>query len=249
MKWQQQTNDDGFHCLDISADWSELADDYSDILAGYRTTQVPGFRPGKVPQSVIEKRCRKEISAQLTQQVAQRLGREAVKEAGIEVLGLAVVEEIECARDQPFRATLRFHPMPEFDLPKLDSLLDGDGDADPRDRISLKLLEQVVFDVPDALVRDQLASDAVAGCEPASAEWTAASDRVRLMVILRKIARQEGIEVDEVDVENRIAEKAEEFAAKKTALRSELERGGGAQRLRDMLLAESTLDYLVETNS
>lgn len=60
---------------------------------------------------------------------------------------------------------------------------------------------------------------------------------------------QKGIEVDEVDVENRIAEKAEEFAAKETALRSELERGGGAQRLRDMLLAESTLDYFVETNS
>ena len=93
MKWQQHTSDDGFHCLEISADWSELADDYKDILAGYRTAQVPGFRPGKVPQSVIEKRFQKEIREQLTRQVALRLGREAVKEAGIEVLGQAEVDE------------------------------------------------------------------------------------------------------------------------------------------------------------
>ena len=55
--------------------------------------------------------------------------------------------------------------------------------------------------------------------------------------------------MDEVDVENRIAEKAEEFAAKETALRSELERGGGAQRLRNMLLAESPPEYLMEINT
>lgn len=249
MKWEQVKSDDDYARLDVQADWSELVADYDDIVRDYAMVAVPGFRAGKAPRGIIEKQFRREIEDQLSRRVAQRLGREAVVEAGIEVLGPAEAEEIECAKGRPFRASLRFHPVPAFDLPELDSLLDGDGDADPRDRISLKLLERVAFDVPDTLVRDQLASDGVADREPASAEWTAASDRVRLMVILRKIARQEGIEVDEVDVENRIAEKAEEFAAKKTALRSELERGGGAQRLRDMLLAESTLDYLVETNT
>ena len=249
MKWQQQTSDDGFHCLEISADWSELADDYNDILAGYRKARLPGFRPGKVPQSAIEKRFRKEISAQLTRQVAQRLGREAVKEAGIEVLGQAEVEEIECNKGKDFSAMVRFYPMPEFDLPDLNTLLNGESDKDPRDRISLRLLELVSFDIPDGFVKDELAVDGEEGGDLESTAWQAARDRIRLMLILKQIAKQEGIEVDQRDVDNRIAEKAEEFGATIEELEAELARGDGLQRLKEMLLAESVLGYLMEINT
>ena len=68
------------------------------------------------------------------------------------------------------------------------------------------------------------------------------------MVILKKIANQEGIDVDETDVQRRIAERAEQFGTTQSALRAELEKGGGTVRLRDMLLAERTLEYLMEIN-
>jgi FKBP-type peptidyl-prolyl cis-trans isomerase (trigger factor) len=68
------------------------------------------------------------------------------------------------------------------------------------------------------------------------------------MLILKQMSRQEGIEVEETDVNDRIAEKAEEFGTTKKSLQAELEKGGGLQRLRDMLIAESTLDYLLEKN-
>jgi len=68
------------------------------------------------------------------------------------------------------------------------------------------------------------------------------------MLILKKIAQKEGIEVDEADVNRRIADKAKEFGTAVDALRQELEEGNGIARLRDMLLAESTLDYLLEWN-
>jgi len=48
------------------------------------------------------------------------------------------------------------------------------------------------------------------------------------------------------DVNTRIAEKAEEFGTTVTSLQRELEKGGGLQRLRDVLIAESTLDYVLE---
>jgi FKBP-type peptidyl-prolyl cis-trans isomerase (trigger factor) len=66
------------------------------------------------------------------------------------------------------------------------------------------------------------------------------------MLILKQIARQEGIEVDETDVNKRIAEKAKEFETTANALLKELKKGDGLQRLRDMLIAESTLEYLIE---
>jgi FKBP-type peptidyl-prolyl cis-trans isomerase (trigger factor) len=67
------------------------------------------------------------------------------------------------------------------------------------------------------------------------------------MLILKKIARQEGIEVDESDVETRIKEKASEFGTTVEELRSQLEKGGGRGRLRNMLVAEKTFEYLLET--
>jgi FKBP-type peptidyl-prolyl cis-trans isomerase (trigger factor) len=138
--------------------------------------------------------------------------------------------------------------MPAIDLPDITSLKIDDEGVDPRDRISLRLLELVNFDIPGDLVKDELDLDGLGETAPGDAEWKVARDRIRLMLILKQIARHEGIEVDEADVNTRIAEKAKEFGTTVMSLRQELEKGGGLGRLRDMLIAESTLDYLLEKN-
>jgi len=58
----------------------------------------------------------------------------------------------------------------------------------------------------------------------------------------KTIALQEGITVEETNVNNRIAVKAKEFGTTTKTLQTELTEGGGIGQLRDMLLAESTLD-------
>jgi FKBP-type peptidyl-prolyl cis-trans isomerase (trigger factor) len=138
--------------------------------------------------------------------------------------------------------------MPTIDLPDITSLKIDDEGVDPRDQISLRLLELVNFDIPGDLVKDELDLDGLGETAPGGAEWQAASHRIRLMLILKQIARREGIEVDEADVNTRIAEKAREFGTTITSVLQELEKGGGLGRLRDMLIAESTLDYLLEKN-
>jgi FKBP-type peptidyl-prolyl cis-trans isomerase (trigger factor) len=248
MQWTHMDNENGYCRLRIEAPWSEIADDYRDIVAQYTKVPIPGFRAGKTPQTVIEQRFRKEISADLSARVAQRFGREAVRETGIEAVGPLEAFEIECGTGKPFRAKLRYLPMPQFRLPDLADLKTDDDGTAARDRISRRLLELLPFDVPGELVRQELDLDSLGESDPGSEVWTAAADRIRLMVILKKIARQEGITVDETDVNKRIAEKAEEFGTTKEALQKELEEGGGMARLRDMLLAESTLGYLVEIN-
>jgi FKBP-type peptidyl-prolyl cis-trans isomerase (trigger factor) len=198
---------------------------------------------------MTEKRFQKEIIDELSRRAMQRFARRVFQEAGIEALGPVEADEIECVKGQSLRAQLRFHPMPDFELPDLGSLATDEGSTDPRDQISLRLLDLVRFDIPDELVRDELLVDGIDGVEPGDAGWNTARDRVRLMIILRQIARQEGIEVGEKDVDDRIAEKAGEFGTTKDSLQTELEQGGGMQRLRDMLLAESTLEYVMERNT
>lgn len=248
MKWEQVNDNNGYQRLSIEADWPELAADYDDILAGYEKVQLPGFRPGKVPRAVIEKRFQREIIEDLTQRAARRFAREALRQSGIDALGPVEVGEFVCEKDEPFRFQVQFHPMPEFTLPDLGKLLIDAGGADARDQLSVRLLELVPFEVPNALVKDELALDVIHAGERGSAEWQAASDRIRLMLILKRIARQEGIVVDDADVKLRIADKAKEFGTTRELLQRELEAAGGMQRLRDMLLAESTLDYLLERN-
>ena len=55
------------------------------------------------------------------------------------------------------------------------------------------------------------------------------------MLILKRIAREAGIEVEEAEVERRIEAKAAEFGTTIGILSAELEPGGGRARLQDLL--------------
>ena len=65
--------------------------------------------------------------------------------------------------EKTFCAQLRFYPMPNIELPDIKSLKFDDGKHDPRDQISLKLLELVSLEIPDGLVQDELAFDGIDG--------------------------------------------------------------------------------------
>jgi FKBP-type peptidyl-prolyl cis-trans isomerase (trigger factor) len=247
MKWEQHDKGDGYHRLRVEAEWSELTADYDDIVNEHARISVPGFRPGKTPRTVIEQRFRKEINAALTRRAAERFGLQAVREAGIKILGQAEAEEADWVKGGCFRAVLRFYPMPQIDLPDLGTLGAAPAGGDPRDHISLRLLEVVKFDVPDQLIAEELGREG-GSPDPGNPVWQAGSDRIRLILILKQIARQEGISVEAADLQERIAAKAVEFGTTQKELQAKLEQEGGMERLRDMLLAESTLDYLIEKN-
>ncbi len=247
MKWEMALLENGYRQVQVESLWEEIQPDYQDILEDFKGIAVPGFRPGKAPRQVLESRFRREISEQLTRRVAQRLCRLALEEAGREAAGPVEVSEIDWERGQYFRFTARFFPLPEFDLPDYRSWGAGLAKAaDPQGELSLQLLEKVDFPVPEDLVHRELAYEGHSEMDPESEAWQAAARRVRLMLILKRIAREEGIEVEDADVEQRIEAKAAEFGTRPEALKAELEQGGGRARLKDLLLAESVLEYLLE---
>jgi FKBP-type peptidyl-prolyl cis-trans isomerase (trigger factor) len=247
MKLEQRDKGDGYHRLRVEVDWSEIAADYNDVVNEYARISVPGFRPGKTPRSVVEQRFQKEINATLIRRAAERFGLEAAHEADIKILGPAEAEEVDCVKGRRFRAVFRFYGMPQIDLPDLGALGAAPAGSDPRDHISLRLLELVKFNIPEKLIAEELGRER-GNSDPGSPGWQAASDRIRLMLILKQIARQEGISVEAADLQERISAKAVEFGTTQKDLQAELEQEGGMERLKEMLLAESTLDYLIEKN-
>ncbi len=92
---------------------------YRDLA---KRVPVKGFRPGKVPRSVLERL----YGASLTEQiegtlVAETLG-EAIEQVGLEPATEPAVETTTPVSDQAFRYTARVEVKPEIELPELGGL-------------------------------------------------------------------------------------------------------------------------------
>lgn len=244
MKIMPLDDDNGRKNLSIEVEWEKVAPDYQDLVAGYLKQPIAGFRSGKVPLKVVEKRFKKKIAEDLIRRCVQRFGQDALRQTGLETAGPLEAFDIDWVKGKPLRFKVCFLPLPNFEIPDLLSIRISDGSEDPLGEISRWLLEHVDMRLPDELIRAELAVEGTGMTESGSCEWTAAAQRVKLMLILKRIAGKEGVAIDEADVETRIREKASEFGTTVEILREHLVKGGGMERLHDMLIAESVLEYL-----
>jgi trigger factor len=84
--------------------------------------KIPGYRPGKAPRTVIERKFKKQIREELEGKLLRETAREAIQEKKLRVLQIASVEEVQLGEDKKmsFTATLVTHP--EFELPEYKGL-------------------------------------------------------------------------------------------------------------------------------
>ncbi|MFC1800317.1 trigger factor, partial [Candidatus Eisenbacteria bacterium] len=183
----------------VEASWDEVKADYSDVVKGFARVNVPGFRPGKAPRSIIEQRFAKDILEEVRDRCARRLGRKAMDENEISMAGIAEISDMEFQKEKGYTFKVEFNVIPEFELPAYSGLSlskDADGDA-LRDEISRFLLENTQLELPVSLVDEEMEGDGVGADEPGYEEARKAAEaRLKLMIILKRIARVDGIEVD-----------------------------------------------------
>ncbi|MEI8064553.1 MAG: trigger factor family protein, partial [Verrucomicrobiota bacterium] len=68
----------------------------AEILQEFRkSATLPGFRPGKAPEPMVEKRYANEINQEVQQRLIPDAYREAVKEQKLRVVGMPNVESVE----------------------------------------------------------------------------------------------------------------------------------------------------------
>jgi FKBP-type peptidyl-prolyl cis-trans isomerase (trigger factor) len=171
----------------------------------------------------------------------------ALESEGITATGPVAVTDLVIEHGEQFRFTAEFTELPDFDLPDYGGFaLKSDTDRGMRDEISKLLLEKTALDVPDELIRQELSFDGVDESKPSTKEWAAAHERVKLLLILDRIASRDGIMVDDRDVEERIDRIASAHGTKPRLLKQQLLRSGGMSRLTRFIAAERTLDYLID---
>jgi trigger factor len=95
----------------VQKKWGEVTSEYT------KYAKLPGFRAGKAPRSVVEKKFGNEIKEEVTKQVLSDAAKQAIAEKGLRVLQLSEVEDVVWGDDKSlkFRATLILQPA--FDLP------------------------------------------------------------------------------------------------------------------------------------
>lgn len=99
----------------VTKEWNAIADDFA------RHARVPGFRKGKVPRSVAEKRFQKEIQEELTKKLVSKGYRDAVSEKQLRVVSLTNIEtEFGDDKSMKFKATVV--TAPEFELPEYKNI-------------------------------------------------------------------------------------------------------------------------------
>jgi trigger factor len=82
-----------------------------------RQAQVPGFRPGKIPASVIRTRFAKEIQEEVVTRVLSQSFRDAMQEKGLEPVGEPRLEHIDpFIEGAPMKFKAVFEVKPQIDL-------------------------------------------------------------------------------------------------------------------------------------
>lgn len=88
------------------------------IAAISRQARLPGFRPGKAPRAVVEKRYENEIKGELEEALVRRGYQEAVKRDDVAILSVLGVNEQSHHADSSYSFALNVSTAPKFALPE-----------------------------------------------------------------------------------------------------------------------------------
>ena len=96
---------------EVSKEWDAIANSFA------RLAKIPGYRPGKAPRAVVDKRFRKEIQEELTKKLVSKSYHEAIEQEQLRVASLTNIEDIQFGEDKSMRFRATVVTAPEFDLP------------------------------------------------------------------------------------------------------------------------------------
>lgn len=101
----------------VNAVWNDVAGNYT------KYARIPGYRAGKAPKAIIEKKFAKEIREELEKKLLSESCKQAVQEKGIKVLSLTQVDDVEIGEDKSMKFTATLITRPDFELPVYKGLV------------------------------------------------------------------------------------------------------------------------------
>ena len=101
----------------VDAEISRIARVYT------KQARIPGFRPGKVPQTLVKQRFHDQIRHDVMHGLIPRAVEEALQERGIEPVDTPNIKDVALEAGQPLRFTAAIETVPSFDPGDLSSIV------------------------------------------------------------------------------------------------------------------------------
>ncbi|MEO6054568.1 MAG: trigger factor family protein, partial [Chthoniobacterales bacterium] len=95
----------------VEKEWTTVAKEFQ------RFAKIPGYRPGKAPQTIVDTRFAKEIKEELTKKLVQEVLREAIREKNLRVLNISDVSHVVLGDDKSLSFSATVVTSPEFEIP------------------------------------------------------------------------------------------------------------------------------------
>ena len=107
--------------LDIPAE--EVTKAYKGVAGNYRKyAKIPGFRAGKVPETVIRRRFAGEIRKEVIDGLLPERFNQAVRDLGVKPVGQPQVIELTVEDGQPLHVKAVFEHLPDFSIEGYQSI-------------------------------------------------------------------------------------------------------------------------------
>jgi trigger factor len=123
VKTDVQSVSDTRKSLVVSLDQAEVAAERQAVVAEFvKLAKLPGFRPGKAPLAIVEKRFAKDIEGEFKQKVVAKAYRAGLEASKLEPLNVISVNEGTIDAGQAAVVTVTVDVAPEFSLPEYNGI-------------------------------------------------------------------------------------------------------------------------------
>ena len=100
----------------VSAEINRVAKGYT------KQARIPGFRPGKVPTTLVKQRFKEQILNDVAHGLIPRAVDEALQERGIEPVDTPNIKDVALEEGQPLKFTAAIETVPAFDVGDLSTI-------------------------------------------------------------------------------------------------------------------------------
>jgi trigger factor len=103
---------------------SDIVDaEINRVAKGYsKQAKIPGFRPGKVPATIVKQRFRDQILHDVMHGLIPRAVEDALQERGIEPVDTPNIKDVDLKEGQPLKFTAAVETVPPFDPGDLSTI-------------------------------------------------------------------------------------------------------------------------------
>jgi trigger factor len=94
------------------------------VTRGYaKSAKLPGFRPGRVPATVVKRRFKEQILQDAARDLVNKAVEEALTERGVDPIDSPNITDFAIDEGQPLKFTAEFETVPSFDPGDLTSIV------------------------------------------------------------------------------------------------------------------------------